>query len=86
MDLCGQTVSQMNKGQLNYAIAGFSPDLYFDENGKPAGLWIENMKVLEPFMNFTPVINTNVMTFTEHTRLVEEGNERIGSPQVASFQ
>ena len=76
----------MNKGQLSYAIAGFSPDLYFDENGKPAGLWIENMKVLEPFMNFTPIINTNALTFTEHTKLIDEGKERIGSPQVASFQ
>ena len=76
----------MNKAPLDYAIVGYSPDLYHNHNREPEGIWIEHLKVLSKYMNLTPQIKTNFSSFTQHVKEIEQGNARIGSPQVASFQ
>ena len=85
IELCDSKV-KMNKATLEYAVVGYSPDLYFDDKGKPEGIWNEHLKVLPEYIDFIPLIKTDITSFSQHVKEVEQGNARVGSPQVASFQ
>ena len=85
IELC-ETIVKMNKDILEYAVVGFSPDLYFDNNGKPKGIFQEQVEILKDYLNFNPLINTNASSFIDHVKTVEKGAARVGSPQVANFE
>ena len=76
----------MNKEPLEHAIVGLNPDVAFDENGKPEGLYMDILEVLAEFLRFSPIVNTNATTFDQHIKLVGDGTTRFGSPQAVSFQ
>ena len=83
--MCSTKVTKMAGQVLDYAIVGFSPDVYYDDNGKLGGIWNHHSKILKQFMNYTENIHV-IQDFDEHVKVIERGGARLGSAQVATFQ
>ena len=84
MKLC-KPVTDMKKQILDYSISGYVPDLYFDKNGNPTGIWMNHIQVLKDFMNFT--VNLHIIPdFDQQVQAMTKREARLGSPLVATFQ
>ena len=79
-------MAKLNKRVIEYSMVGDGPAMNLDRSGNSNGILKEHVEILAEYMDFIPMIDSNISSPRENLKLIENGTARIGSPQVTGLQ